>query len=560
MTYSPFYYRFNLNMNMNTHKHIMINTMCVLFVIYMGSGCVQVEDQIFIDMESTPQDDMDSINEREATTPASQMNRSDDARTSTMDLYITLTDMSLLDREDERGLIFQEDQDLPDLEPPDQMNSEDHNPIPFEVESQIIPLYSNTQIHSPLTSKIVNIWREIITSSAESRDHIFMKIGASSTVSRSTLACFASSFDLGVYDRLNDTLQFFLLGNAQGVTPFDRETLAARVGKSAQWVLTGDPSPLEQEINALQPQLALIHYGTNDMHLGSSYASALRSFYIYMTRLVDQLIQRGILPVLTGISHRADREDADLWVNTYNATIRGIAQSKGLPFIDLHLAMDPLEGHGLSSDGLHLNRSPEGACVLDDEGLSYGYNMRNLIVLESLDRIYHSVLSERAPPETHSVLFDGIADLEIDQTPVYLEGEGTQEIPYHIPFTPFVHSQNSELDGVRLFDQYLTCDDALESGPEFVYQYQIDRPMRVRALVLDGEEVDMDVHLLDESGVPMGCIERAHHMIEGTLEEGTYYFVIDTWVNQSGIEQSGHFTFVLVECDDIDTACAQILE
>ena len=76
-----------------------------------------------------------------------------------------------------------------------------------------------------------------------------MKVGASSTVSRNNLACFdGDGYDLGPYVELQDTVEFFLQGDAAGSSPFERETIAARVGHSARWVIGGNPSPLQQEI------------------------------------------------------------------------------------------------------------------------------------------------------------------------------------------------------------------------------------------------------------------------------------------------------------------------
>ena len=101
---------------------------------------------------------------------------------------------------------------------------------------------------------------------------------------------------------------------------------------------------------------------------------------------------QGMVPIITGILPRNDSAEADLWVATYNAVIRGMAQSRGIPFVDLELAVRDLPNRGLSSDGLHANTAPGGPCDLSAVGLNYGYNQRNLITMQALDRARRAAL------------------------------------------------------------------------------------------------------------------------------------------------------------------------
>src|SRR5690606_26088033 len=106
------------------------------------------------------------------------------------------------------------------------------------------------------------------------------------------------------------------------------------------------------------------------------------------------------------ISRRGDSVAADRWVDAWNAAIRGMAQDRQVPFIDLERATRHLDGYGLAGDGLHLNGYSGGACRLTSAGLEYGYNVRNLIVLESLDRIHRALDLGEAPPDA-GVPLDG---------------------------------------------------------------------------------------------------------------------------------------------------------
>ena len=430
-------------------------------------------------------------------------------------------------------------------------------------------LYPDQQVYTPITHEILTTLTEMMSRDELLNDNVFIKVGASSTVSRNTLTCFARDEHLwGAHEALEPTLNFFLSGDAAGRTPFDRETVAARVGHSAGWVIDGDPSPLIEEYQALLPRFALIHYGTNDMGLGATYASAMRSFYDHMVTLMEELTRRGVIPILTGISARGDRASADVWVESYNAVIRGLAQRYQIPFIDLWYAVRDLEGRGLASDGLHLNRAPTGACDLTREGLAYGYNVRNLIVLTALDKLIRALA------------LGGLDQLDITsetESASRLSGDGSHERPHIISMLPFSHtadtsiplphspedmSSNSTRPEQR-FTTYSCAPMTDEGGAEVIYQLEVTEVVHIRALVLDTDDVDIDLHLLtsltEQGGVARDCAARDHHMIEGMLAPGTYYFVLDTWVNRDGRPQSGMYQFTLVLCDSRDDACDEEL-
>jgi len=79
-------------------------------------------------------------------------------------------------------------------------------------------------------------------------------------------------------------------------------------------------------------------------------ATVLPGYFANMSDLLDALIDAGIVPIVFGISRRLDSAAADLWVQTYNAVARGLAQARSIPFIDLRLALEPLPGYGISGD------------------------------------------------------------------------------------------------------------------------------------------------------------------------------------------------------------------
>lgn len=401
--------------------------------------------------------------------------------------------------------------------------------------------YPPNQTHSPITPYTAARMREIALLGPDKLDDVFMKTGASSTVSQNTLHCFADDpIELGEHGELLPSLEWFLGGDAAGTTPFDRETEAARVGHHAGWAIGGDPSPIDIEVDLLSPQIALVHFGTNDMGWGATYADALVLFHSNMMLMLDGLHDQGVVPIVFGITRRGDLSSAQRWVGTFNAAIRAMTQARQIPYIDLFHAIDPLPGNGLAGDGLHLEAYAGGACVLDDEGLEHGYNIRNLVALQALDR-------------TRAVLVDEVDGIDPAMPP--LLGQGTADDPWEVDALPFVDARDTSLDGVAMIDTYPGCDpDTDESGPEVWYRLEVDRPTAIRAFVLDMEGVDIDVHLIDDSATAEGCIARGHHQVQASLSPGTYYLSLDSWTS-GGVPQAGAFEFVIVECDDDDSAC-----
>lgn len=194
--------------------------------------------------------------------------------------------------------------------------------------------YPADALLSPITESVASVLRGIAGRSDLPDPQVFMKVGASGTVSSNFLRCFAGipgspyALDLDGRAELQPAIDHFRAGDAAGATPFDRVSLAAMSGRSAVWAISGSPSPLEQEIAAINPRIALVNYGTNDMQLGTTHRSALWPFFANFSSLLDQVMGRGIVPVVTGLNPRTDLTSARLWVPTYNALTRAMAEAR----------------------------------------------------------------------------------------------------------------------------------------------------------------------------------------------------------------------------------------
>src|SRR5690606_10924129 len=112
-----------------------------------------------------------------------------------------------------------------------------------------------------------------------------------------------------------------------------------------------------------------------------------------------------------------------------------------------------------------------------------------------------------------------------------LAGGGSADAPYLVDALPFFDARDTSRAGADRFDRYLGCGSGQdESGPELVYRLDLDRELRLRALVLDVGATDIDLHLLGADPDPSQCLARHDTLVQGTLGPGTYHLVADTFV------------------------------
>ncbi|MBP6844452.1 MAG: SGNH/GDSL hydrolase family protein [Kofleriaceae bacterium] len=400
---------------------------------------------------------------------------------------------------------------------------------------------------APVTAAVVARMRAIAAAGPGQRDDVFMKVGASGTVSTRFLYCLAGAahqpayaIDLAGRDALVATLDHFRTGLIGGATPFDRATLAAEVGRTAAWAITGAPSPLTAELAATTPRFAFVNYGTNDMNAAASYGAALGPFWERMGTLLDQLEAAGVVPILTGLNPRDDDPAAARWVPTWDSVTRALAEARQLPYLSLWVASAPLADHGLLADGLHGNVYVAGGraepCVFTPAGLAFNYDVRNLRSLELLDAARRTVLAGEPAPTAPPL------------APVV--GAGTDADPLIVDRLPFTHSGDT-VGGQATHAGYAGCDQGQdEAGPERVYALHLDAPAALRVIALDRAGVDVDVHVLTDGA----CVERADRLLDRTLPAGDHRIVVDSFVTAAGA-QAGAYTLVIQPCAAGDPDC-----
>ena len=381
--------------------------------------------------------------------------------------------------------------------------------------------------HSPLAKSVIERLTGILAASPGRHD-IFAKVGDSNTVNTGFLRCLASAdLKLAAHAALEPTRAFFAATLADGIrTSFDRTTLAAKVGWTAGAVVTGDPTPLEQEVAVLHPAFAVVMLGTND-----TTAQGIDPFSRNLLRVVDEAVGLGVIPLLTTIPERADTAEAKALVPEMNAVVRAVAQARQVPLMDLEGALRDLPGYGLISDGIHLDSYVSGgvhACWFDEAGLSEGMNRRNLLTLEALDRARRFLLEGEAP----------------EPRPADLVGRLLREQPFGIDALPFVDDRDTSLSVTSSAKMY-SCASADESGPEVVYRLKLSEPTDLRIRVFDDANTDIDIQFMADPGGAAHCLARADKVLDVTAGPGTYWISADTYAG-SGKSATGAYLLTVV--------------
>lgn len=376
-------------------------------------------------------------------------------------------------------------------------------------------LYPFETRHSPLPAELTDALQALAARSPDRRDDVFAKVGDSITVSPTFLACFTGgTVDLGGRDALRTSIDHFAAGDAAGSDPFRRVSSAAGVGWSAGRVLMGTPSELQRELDALHPRFASLMYGTNDVGFVD-----LDTFGRNMTTIVDTMLAAGTIPILSSIPPRDDDATADARVPIFNLLVRALAQSRGVPFVDYHRELLPLPDHGLAaSDGIH-PASSMGGCVLTPAGLRAGANVRNLLVLEALDRARRVVV---------------LGEDALDASAPRLAGTGSTADPFVVASLPFAAHGDTRTMGEMRVDRWDGCSTADESGRELRFRFHLDAPARITAAVSSGAGADLDVHLVRAGSDGAGCVARDNRQLDAELGAGDWDLVVDTFAGASG--------------------------
>jgi hypothetical protein len=173
----------------------------------------------------------------------------------------------------------------------------------------------------------------------------------------------------------------------------------------------------------------------------------------------------------------------------------------------------PLPSYGLGGDGVHPNSMGYNQnCWFTTAGLQCGYNMRNLITLQALNKMYQ-------------ITANSVASL--DAEPPALAGTGSQGDPYIIDSISFIDAQTTSA-----------------SVPDVYYKLVLTQTLNMRAIATFQGGANIDISLLNSS---LGVITTATSdaLIEQSLTAGTYYIKLQT----SGASY-GAYQFLVMDKND----------
>ena len=173
----------------------------------------------------------------------------------------------------------------------------------------------------------------------------------------------------------------------------------AHEGPTAEpgWRTDNVLAALAGEIRATNPAIALVMIGTNDaMVFGDA-----KAFHDHLSLIVRQLLAAGVVPVLSTLPDSHFRSGAfEPTIRVFNQVIANVAAHFAVPLWNLQRSLGRLPSQGLSSDGVHLDVSPNGGGSFWPGDLLFAQNLRNLQALRILDWFRETIAQGTTTPPT----------------------------------------------------------------------------------------------------------------------------------------------------------------
>lgn len=245
-----------------------------------------------------------------------------------------------------------------------------------------------------ISETAVQLYRGVLASGKN--PHTFAKVGDCMTHNPYFLVPIGEgSYDLGEYANLQRVVDQYVDGE---LNSFARESQASAGGFNAASVIDAmwanqafcesGESPLACEFRIMQPSVALIMFGTNDV----LYLTE-EQFDFFLRSVIVETLRAGVLPIMSTFPYRPEVPDKVL---LYNQIVIQVAQDYDVPLINLWRALDPLPDQGINpEDVTHMSLPPDGAaCVFIGDSLQAGFNVRNLVTLQTLDALLQAAEQE----------------------------------------------------------------------------------------------------------------------------------------------------------------------
>jgi hypothetical protein len=181
------------------------------------------------------------------------------------------------------------------------------------------------RIDAPMKAQLAHIWQ--VGQLLGRRPAVLARVGDSITASGSFLSDIGDGrAELGSHTELAAIIRYYRAvtvdrDGGRAHNSLNRKSLAARAGWTGADILglrgtDGSPAPLLQEYAAVNPAVALIMFGTNDLdQTGTDYFSA------NLEAVITTTLGEGIIPILSTIPDRMDSPQAIARTPPFNAII-----------------------------------------------------------------------------------------------------------------------------------------------------------------------------------------------------------------------------------------------
>ena len=130
--------------------------------------------------------------------------------------------------------------------------------------------------------------------------------------------------------------------------------------------------------------------------------------------------------------------------------------------------------------------------------------------------------------------------------------------PIPIDAFPFEDQRDTRQAPEADVDRWAPCaPDTDEGGGEIYYRVEVpsDGVLTVAVDDVPGDAVDVDVHLLDALD-EFACVARDNRALQWPVGAGTWFVVVDTWVDAAGVARPGPFRLSADFRPLGDNACA----
>jgi hypothetical protein len=200
------------------------------------------------------------------------------------------------------------------------------------------------------------------------------------------------NYDLGEYESLGgvieqyggDELDSFGRVSQAAAGGFNTSSLLDAMWANPEFCEAGE-TPLSCEYRIMQPSVALIMFGTNDVYYldEAQYEYSLRS-------IIVETIRNGTLPVLSTFPLRPEFPEKSA---LYNQIVAKVALDYDIPLINLWRALEPLPNQGVDPvETTHMTSPDDGtAAHFNEENLQTGFVVRNLATLQTLEALLNAV-------------------------------------------------------------------------------------------------------------------------------------------------------------------------